>query len=152
MVSFSCEVCNDTIVKKKLDQHRCRCPDAYFTCIDCSTTFNGTEYRSHTQCISEAEKYEKGLYKGKKQNPKPVEKKQESRPDTSKPDAKPVKTSKEKSKKSKDKSESLDLKKYANGSLYKVVKAISSETKNGKKDVLKKLQVKVEDGKIVLSM
>lgn len=94
MVSFSCEVCNDTIVKKKLDQHRSRCPDAYFTCIDCSTTFNGTEYRSHTQCISEAEKYEKGLYKGKKQNPKPVEKKQESRPDTSKPDAKPVKTSK----------------------------------------------------------
>lgn len=152
MVSFSCEVCNDTIVKKKLDQHRSRCPDAYFTYIDCSTTFNGTEYRSHTQCISEAEKYEKGLYKGKKQNPKPVEKKQESRPDTSKPDAKPVKTSKEKSKKSKDRSESLDLKKYANGSLYKVVKAISSDTKKGKKDVLKKLQVKVEDGKIVLSM
>ena len=38
---------------------------AYFTCIDCSTTFQGTDYRKHTSCISEAEKYEKGLYKGK---------------------------------------------------------------------------------------
>ncbi|OBA21002.1 hypothetical protein METBIDRAFT_14544, partial [Metschnikowia bicuspidata var. bicuspidata NRRL YB-4993] len=65
MVSFSCEVCNDTVIKKKLDQHRQRCYDAYFTCIDCSTTFHGNDHKSHTQCISEAEKYEKALYKGK---------------------------------------------------------------------------------------
>ena len=64
MVSFSCEVCNDTVIKKKLDQHAQRCRGAYFTCIDCSTTFQGTDYRKHTSCISEAEKYEKGLYKG----------------------------------------------------------------------------------------
>ena len=64
MVSFSCEVCNDTVLKKKLDAHKQRCNGAYFTCIDCSVTFNGTDYRGHTSCISEAQKYEKGMYKG----------------------------------------------------------------------------------------
>ena len=52
--------------KPKLDNHRFQCQSA-FTCIDCSTTFNGpAEYKGHTQCISEAEKYQKGLYKGPK--------------------------------------------------------------------------------------
>lgn len=32
MVSFSCEVCNDTVKKPKLDQHAGRCRGAYFTC------------------------------------------------------------------------------------------------------------------------
>lgn len=64
MVSFSCEVCNEALVKKKLDQHRQRCRGAYFTCIDCSHTFSNSDYRLHTSCISEAEKYEKALYKG----------------------------------------------------------------------------------------
>ena len=87
MVSFSCEVCNDTIVKKKLDQHKQRCRGAYFSCIDCSTTFTGSDYRNHTLCISEAEKYEKALYKGKKnkasakETPQPSKKaKAESKP------------------------------------------------------------------------
>ncbi|KAF3988365.1 hypothetical protein FT663_02399 [Candidozyma haemuli var. vulneris] len=152
MVSFSCEVCNDTVIKKKLDQHRSRCPDAYYTCIDCSTTFNGVEYRSHTQCISEAEKYEKGLYKGKKHNnnAKPVQK-QEPKPVEPKPSAKPVKETKTKSKSDKKKSKTLDLTKYGDGSLYKIVKAISSDTKKDKKDVLKSLNVKIVDGKIVLT-
>ncbi|KAF7721524.1 hypothetical protein EC973_004522 [Apophysomyces ossiformis] len=48
-------------------QHRQRC-HATFTCIDCSTTFQGTAFQSHTSCISEAEKYQKSLYKNKKQN------------------------------------------------------------------------------------
>lgn len=52
--------------KPKLDTHRSQC-HASFTCIDCSTTFDGpAQYKSHTQCISEAEKYQKGLYKGPK--------------------------------------------------------------------------------------
>jgi len=53
------------VVKKpKLDQHRTRCHGG-FDCIDCSTTFNSpAEYKGHTSCISEAEKYQKGLYKG----------------------------------------------------------------------------------------
>ncbi|KND05056.1 uncharacterized protein SPPG_00732 [Spizellomyces punctatus DAOM BR117] len=32
----------------------------------CSTTFQGTNYRAHTSCISEAEKYQGALYKGPK--------------------------------------------------------------------------------------
>ena len=65
MVSFSCEQCNDVIPKKKLDQHRNQCRRAIFTCLDCSTTFRGTEYRSHTSCISEAQKYQGHLYREK---------------------------------------------------------------------------------------
>lgn len=33
---------------------------------DCSTTFQNQDYKSHTSCISEAEKYQGALYKGKK--------------------------------------------------------------------------------------
>lgn len=36
-----------------------------FSCIDCGVVFHGEEYAAHTSCISEAEKYEKSLYKGK---------------------------------------------------------------------------------------
>ena len=54
--------------KPKLDQHRLRCQSS-FTCIDCSTTFAGPhEYKAHTSCVSEAQKYEKSLYKGPKQD------------------------------------------------------------------------------------
>ncbi|KAH6564225.1 hypothetical protein BASA60_010399 [Batrachochytrium salamandrivorans] len=63
MVSFSCEVCQETIKKPKLEQHYYRCPNAYYSCVDCSITFQGTEYRSHISCISEAEKYQKSVYK-----------------------------------------------------------------------------------------
>jgi hypothetical protein len=48
------------------DQHFSRC-HAPFTCLDCSKTFrHGGEWKSHTSCISEAEKYEKTLFKGDK--------------------------------------------------------------------------------------
>lgn len=41
------------------------------TCVDCSVTFYGDDYAAHTTCVSEAEKYEKTLYKPKagKANP-----------------------------------------------------------------------------------
>lgn len=35
------------------------------TCVDCSVTFYENDYAAHTTCISEAEKYEKSLYKAK---------------------------------------------------------------------------------------
>ncbi|KAJ2960021.1 hypothetical protein NQZ79_g4635 [Umbelopsis isabellina] len=57
-LSFQCDACCDVVKKPKLDQHRQRCW-ATFTCIDCSTTFQNQDYKSHTSCISEAEKYEK---------------------------------------------------------------------------------------------
>ncbi|SCU77440.1 LAMI_0A01156g1_1 [Lachancea mirantina] len=67
MVTFNCEVCNDTVPKKNTEKHYYRCPNAYYTCIDCNTTFDdGVGYKKHTQCISEDEKYQKALYKGKK--------------------------------------------------------------------------------------
>ncbi|KAF2199819.1 hypothetical protein GQ43DRAFT_101495 [Delitschia confertaspora ATCC 74209] len=66
MVSFSCENCGDVLTKKKLDPHRNRCHGASFTCIDCMVHFYGTEYRAHTSCISEAQKYQGALYKEKK--------------------------------------------------------------------------------------
>ncbi|KAL4979612.1 hypothetical protein BDW66DRAFT_126838 [Aspergillus desertorum] len=65
MVSFSCEACGDVLTKKKLDPHRNQCRGASFTCIDCMVHFQGTSYRSHTSCISEAQKYQGALYKEK---------------------------------------------------------------------------------------
>ncbi|KAH8128407.1 hypothetical protein FP744_10008701 [Trichoderma asperellum] len=65
MVSFSCEACGDVLTKKKLDPHRSRCHGATFTCIDCMVYFPGTQYRSHTSCMSEEQKYQGALYKPK---------------------------------------------------------------------------------------
>lgn len=39
-----------------------------FSCIDCHKVFTGDEYKAHTSCISEAEKYQGALYKGDKKN------------------------------------------------------------------------------------
>ncbi|KAI0512551.1 hypothetical protein F5B22DRAFT_307233 [Xylaria bambusicola] len=73
MVSFSCEECGDVLTKKKLDPHRNRCRGATFTCIDCMVHFPGTEYRSHTSCITEDQKYQGALYKPKRQKPNQTE-------------------------------------------------------------------------------
>ncbi|KAF8543642.1 LYAR-type C2HC zinc finger-domain-containing protein, partial [Trichophaea hybrida] len=62
-IPVNCEACNDVVKKPKLDAHKSRCRNAVFTCIDCSTTFNGTDYRSHTSCISEDQKYQGALYR-----------------------------------------------------------------------------------------
>ncbi|KAE8146221.1 hypothetical protein BDV25DRAFT_54485 [Aspergillus avenaceus] len=67
MVSFSCEACGDILTKKKLDPHRNQCRGASFTCIDCMVHFQGVSYRSHTSCMTEAQKYEGSLYKPKQQ-------------------------------------------------------------------------------------
>ncbi|KAF8320713.1 hypothetical protein DL93DRAFT_2036056, partial [Clavulina sp. PMI_390] len=56
--------CCDTVKKPKLDSHYGRC-HAPVTCIDCSRTFHSpAEFKGHTSCVTEAEKYEKSLYKG----------------------------------------------------------------------------------------
>lgn len=70
MVFFVCDTCNETLKKNQVDKHcyRCSCPSV--TCVDCSVTFYGNDYAAHVTCISEAEKYEKGLFKPKtKQSP-----------------------------------------------------------------------------------
>lgn len=65
MVSFSCESCGDVLTKKKLDPHRNRCRGATFTCIDCMVHFPGVQYRQHTSCMTEDQKYQGALYKDK---------------------------------------------------------------------------------------
>ncbi|KAF2834074.1 hypothetical protein M501DRAFT_944962 [Patellaria atrata CBS 101060] len=70
MVSFSCEACGDVIAKKKLDNHKYQCRGASFSCIDCNTHFPGAEYRTHTSCISEAQRYQGALYKEPKKKGK----------------------------------------------------------------------------------
>lgn len=73
LIPLPTTACADVVKKPKLDQHRQRCYSG-FDCIDCSTTFNTpAEYKGHTQCISEAEKYEKSVYKGPKTvRPSPI--------------------------------------------------------------------------------
>lgn len=133
MVSFSCEVCNDTIIKKKLDQHTQRCYGAYFTCIDCSTTFEGTEYRKHTSCITEDEKYQKSLYKKKPvKKPQPKEK-------AIVPETKPEKT--------KSPLENITGSK----NLYKIVKQSSKDGSKSLKEILKSMEVTETDGKYELT-
>lgn len=158
MVSFSCEVCNDTVIKKKLDQHVGRCYGAYFSCIDCSTTFSGTDYRNHTACISEAEKYEKALYKGKKQNDKKEkrvepakEKKQEKieKQEDKKEEKKEAKRGKKAEKETK-----FNLSKYAASelNLYKIVKKASKDNSKDIKDILKNLSIVINDeGKLIIN-
>ncbi|EPQ28110.1 uncharacterized protein PFL1_04437 [Pseudozyma flocculosa PF-1] len=64
MVSFNCDACGDVVKKPKLLQHYNRCY-APVTCLDCSMQFNSpNEFKSHNSCISEAEKYQKTVYKG----------------------------------------------------------------------------------------
>lgn len=65
MVFFNCEACNETLKKNQVEKHIYKCHSPV-SCIDCSVTFYGNDYNQHISCISEAEKYEKSLYKGKK--------------------------------------------------------------------------------------
>jgi len=57
--------------KNQVDAHanRCRRCDSV-SCVDCSVSFYGDDYRQHTSCISEAERYEKTVYKGNGKNGK----------------------------------------------------------------------------------
>lgn len=43
----------------QVDKHTLKCRSCWvLTCVDCSKDFKGEEYRTHTSCISEAEKYQ----------------------------------------------------------------------------------------------
>lgn len=58
MVSFVCDKCQETVKKPKLDVHRIRCRNTCFSCVDCSVDFYNCDYRQHTSCITEVEKYQ----------------------------------------------------------------------------------------------
>lgn len=150
MVTFNCEVCNDTVPKKNTEKHYYRCPEAYYTCIDCSKTFeDGVSYKQHTSCISEDEKYQKALFKRNKQKPKQQNQNQNQnqKPKVTvekKVDEKPAKENKKKSEKV-EKTKKVQL--QAGQSLYKILKNIKD--KDDKKKFLKNLVVN-ENGNLVL--
>jgi len=57
--------------KNQVDGHanRCRRCDSV-SCVDCGVSFFGDDYRKHTSCMTEAERYEGKLFKAsKKRNP-----------------------------------------------------------------------------------
>ena len=61
MVYFVCEACQESLKIKALEYHRC---NGVFSCVDCGKGFSKGTARSHNTCISEAEKYEKTLFRG----------------------------------------------------------------------------------------
>ncbi|KAL0345061.1 UNVERIFIED_CONTAM: UBP1-associated proteins 1C [Sesamum radiatum] len=57
MVWFQCEDCGDNLKKPKLPNHFRVCSAYKLSCIDCGQVFGQQDVESHTQCITEAEKY-----------------------------------------------------------------------------------------------
>ncbi|KAH3670546.1 hypothetical protein OGAPHI_001061 [Ogataea philodendri] len=140
MVSFSCEVCNDTVIKKKLAIHQRQCQGAYFTCIDCNKTFYNNEHVQHTSCITEVEKYEKGWKAPKVQAPAKV--------------TNPAKIEAKKNKPAEEKKTPL-LSSFVSDSdsLYKVLKKARKGLNKDKSKLLKALKVsKNPDGSITVSL
>lgn len=159
MVSFSCEVCNDTVLKKKLQQHQRSCHGSYFTCIDCSTTFYGNDHQKHTSCISEAEKYEGALYKGKKGKKQQQQTKPQNKPDEPKKETSIIKKAENvKETKSVKPAVAFDVTKYIDSeptSLYKIFKSAKKDNKKlaDKTDFLKNIKVtQNKDGSFNLSL
>ncbi|CCF60330.1 hypothetical protein KAFR_0J02660 [Kazachstania africana CBS 2517] len=138
MVTFNCEVCNDTVPKKNTEKHYYRCPNAYYTCIDCSKTFDdGVSYKQHTSCISEDEKYQKALYKGAKKGTN-----QKGGQKAEKPKAQPTVETKSvvaEKKVKKVESKKQPTKLVKGESLYKILRGIKD--KDEKKKLLKSLIV-----------
>eukprot|EP00898_Chlorokybus_atmophyticus_P002010 jgi/Chlat1/280/Chrsp1S03058 len=58
MVWFQCDGCGDSVKKPKLAGHLSSCRSSRtVSCIDCGVRFSAKDAHTHTQCISEAEKY-----------------------------------------------------------------------------------------------
>jgi cell growth-regulating nucleolar protein len=66
MVFFICDGCQETLKKASVDRHAASCRSCWsLTCVDCSKSFEGETFRAHVTCMSEAEKYEKTLFRPK---------------------------------------------------------------------------------------
>ena len=63
MVFFCCNGCGETLKKQKVEQHGYNCASNSVSCIDCNVNFRGSEFKKHTQCVSEAERYQGHLYR-----------------------------------------------------------------------------------------
>ena len=80
MVSFVCDQCQTTLRKAKVDQHYWGCRMDSVSCVDCGNTFWGDDFKSHTSCISEAEKHMGSLYPGNKKKQDLAESKESKEP------------------------------------------------------------------------
>ena len=72
MVWFDCQ-CGESLKKPSVAKHLLHKHCAFVTCVDCSTTFHGSEYEGHIKCISEAQKYMGSMFHsegGKKEGAK----------------------------------------------------------------------------------
>lgn len=150
MVTFNCEVCNETVPKKQTEKHFYKCRDAYYTCIDCNKCFDDYDglYKKHTQCISEDQKYMGKLYqeKGKKTNqPKKVEKAEEKKPSKENKE-KHIKADKNKDSEEENEKNALKDILKPGESLYKILKELEKNKKSkiDKKQLLKKIVVDKE--------
>ncbi|CAL8097343.1 unnamed protein product [Orchesella dallaii] len=56
MVFFTCDSCGNALKKSQVEQHMYSCGKVV-SCIDCLKEFRGNEFKAHTKCISEEEKY-----------------------------------------------------------------------------------------------
>nr|XP_040058884.1 cell growth-regulating nucleolar protein [Gasterosteus aculeatus aculeatus] len=58
MVFFTCNACGESLKKAQVDKHVGMCRGCQvLSCIDCGKDFCGDDYKNHTRCISENQKY-----------------------------------------------------------------------------------------------
>ncbi|KAM8915974.1 cell growth-regulating nucleolar protein [Spinachia spinachia] len=58
MVFFTCNGCGESLKKAQVDKHVAMCRGCQvLSCIDCGKDFCGDDYKNHTRCISENQKY-----------------------------------------------------------------------------------------------
>ncbi|XP_043978737.1 cell growth-regulating nucleolar protein [Gambusia affinis] len=58
MVFFTCNGCGESLKKAQVDKHVMKCRGCQvLSCIDCGKDFRGEDYKNHTKCISEDQKY-----------------------------------------------------------------------------------------------
>ena len=67
MVTFVCQECDRTLKKNQIERHT-QCRPLAVICIDCSTTFYGQDYKAHTSCLTEQQKYFGEFAKKQKNN------------------------------------------------------------------------------------
>jgi len=60
MVYFSCGACGEPLKKPQVEKHLFKCRGCVtLSCLDCMKDFHGDEYKTHNQCMSEAQRYSK---------------------------------------------------------------------------------------------
>lgn len=69
MVFFTCNHCGESLKKPAVEKHytwkSCKGATPFLTCVDCLKDFRADEYREHTKCVSELERYSAKGFVGK---------------------------------------------------------------------------------------